>query len=118
MRSAKRIWQAEQCRPDRCRYYASFVAHFTRGKIASAGQVRMPPTSLVHGVHARIPFLSGESAGVLRESFIQASVDPIVSNQFVVGSAFDDFSMVQHQDLIGISDGADSARELGQMRKA
>lgn len=42
----------------------------------------------------------------------EVGVDAVGGEQFVVGAAFDDGSLVEHQDLIGVSDRRQSVGDL------
>ena len=45
---------------------------------------------------------------LLTEAFVETCVDASVSQQLRVCAAFDDAAVVEHQDLIGASNGAES----------
>lgn len=45
---------------------------------------------------------------MLREAFVQSCVETVVGDQFVMCSAFNDSAVIEHDDLIGIADGAEA----------
>ena len=48
---------------------------------------------------------------MLRESFVQAGIDAVVGDQFVMGSTFDDFPVIEYDDQISVADGAEAMRD-------
>ena len=50
--------------------------------------------------------LVGVVLGILKLGGVQLGVGAFLRQQFVVAASFDNFTLVQYQDLIGVFDGA------------